>query len=221
MKNLSGNKHVGLFFSNFKGGGIQKLMLVLAQELIHQGWAVDIITVSGFGPVNSKPISECNYIDLDSAHARNSIFKLIRYLKSSNPNVLLSSQTHLNVVSIISKFLSGWRGKLLVSEHTNIDLVVENPQNWKDKFHPLFARYFYRFVNKVIIVSKGAKEIFIEATGLPHNLVEVIYNPVVSKDLLLKSHCSSGHAWLEDCTYEVIVGSGRFTEQKDFKTTRI
>ncbi len=48
--------------------------------------------------------------------------------------------------------------------------------------------------------------------------VHVVYNPVVTPDLLNKAREDAGHAWLKRGQPPVILGAGRLTEQKDFET---
>jgi len=212
------NLHLGLFFSNFHGGGIQRVTLRIAQYLSQCGWRVDLVVVHGKGPLRTEVPAGCQLNDLQTEHARQSLFKFVKYLKSEKPSVVLSSQTHLNVTAVIARFISGWNGRLLLSEHIAIDYAAKNPANWKDRIFPLLAGIFYRGADKIIIVSKDAAERFVKATHLPAKMIRVIYNPVDIEELVEKSKAQPDHDWFSNQDAPVLLGVGRLTQQKGFET---
>jgi glycosyltransferase involved in cell wall biosynthesis len=211
-------KHVGLFFSNFHGGGIQRVMLTLANSLLQQGLRVDLIVVEANGALITEIPEACHLFDLHAGHASWSLSKLVTYLKNEEPDVVLSSQTHLNVVAVIARNISGRKVRLLLSEHVTIDLAAQHPRNWKDRFSPFLASVFYRQADEIILVSKETAKHFITATHLPEKKVKVIYNPIVSQKLIDQSRYYPDHAWFRLLDTPVLLAAGRLTPQKDFGT---
>ena len=218
MNGQSQDFHVGLFFSNFRGGGIQRVRLRLAESLIQHGWRVDLVVVQGDGPLRNEIPAGCRFFDFQAKQTSRSLFKLIVYLRSENPGAVLSSQTHLNVSAVLARILSDWKGRLVLSEHIALDYAARNPANWKDRFLPLLARVFYRWADEIILVSKGAAQHFIEVTHVPENLIRVIYNPIVIEELIAQSKTQLEHAWFRTPNTPVILAVGRLTRQKDFET---
>jgi len=212
------NQHVGLFFSNFNGGGIQRVMLSLAEGLLQQGCRVDLILVRAEGPLSTEIPAGCHIFDLQTGHASKSLFKLIYYLSSEKPRVVLSSQTHINVIAVLARILSGWSGRLLLSEHIALDFASRYPTNWKDRFFPILARIFYRGADEIILVSKETARHFVQATHLPEKMIKVIYNPVVSEKQIEQSKVHPNHAWFTSPGTPVLLAAGRLTRQKDFTT---
>jgi glycosyltransferase involved in cell wall biosynthesis len=212
------NGHVGLFLSNFQGGGIQRVILTLAEGLLRQGCHVDLISVQANGPLKPEIPSGCNLIDLQVGHASWSLFKLASYLDSEKPSVVLSTQTHLNVIAVLARILSGWKGRLLLSEQITIDYAARYPNNWKDRLNPFLAWIFYRWADGIIVVSKGAAQHFGYSTHLSPKMVKVIYNPIVSEKLNNLSKIQPGHDWFNSTNAPVILAAGRLTRQKDFGT---
>jgi glycosyltransferase involved in cell wall biosynthesis len=210
--------HVGLYFSNFHAGGIQRVRLRLAESLLHLGWRVDLVVVQGDGPLRNEIPARCRLFDFQAKTTSRSLFKLIAYLRSEKPGTILSSQTHLNVSAVLARILSGWKGRLVLSEHIALDYAARNPANWKDRFLPLLARIFYRRADEIILVSKGAAQHFMEVTHLPKDLIRVIYNPIVIDELIVQSKTRPEHAWFSASNTPVILAVGRLTKQKDFGT---
>ncbi|MGB2886052.1 MAG: glycosyltransferase, partial [Dehalococcoidia bacterium] len=54
--------------------------------------------------------------------------------------------------------------------------------------------------------------------GLPRKKIEVIYNPVITPELLEKAREPVDHPWFQPGEPPVVLGVGRLTEQKDFPT---
>lgn len=218
MRRQPGNLHVGLFFSNFNGGGIQRVMLSLAEGLSVLGWRVDLVLVQGVGPLYTEVPDGCRCINLAAGHASQALFKFMDYLKAENPGAILSSQTHLNLVAILARILTGWKGRLVLSEHIALDFSALNPTGWKDRFYPYLAGIFYRWADEIVLVSQDAAQRFLEITHLPEKMVRVVYNPVVSEKLIEQSRVNPGHAWLNVPDQPLLLAAGRLTPQKDFET---
>jgi len=212
------NLHVGLFFSNLSGGGIQRVRLRLAEGLLLQGCRVDLILVQAEGPLRNEIPIACHLFDLQTGHASQSLFKLAAYLRSEKPGVVLSSQTHFNVIMVLARILSGWKGRLLLCEHITIDIAARYSTHWKDRFFPILARIFYRWADEIILVSKETARHFLKATNLPEKMVKVIYNPINTKNLINQSQEHLEHIWYKSPNTPVILAIGRLTPQKDFGT---
>ncbi len=217
-KKFEKTHRIALFFSNFGGGGIPRVMLNLAAGFLKYNIQVDLILLDPHGPQKSEVPEKARLIDLKTKQASKSIPNLIDYLKTEQPSSVLSAQTHLNLAILLARFLSGWRGRLILSEHIAIQAAAENPTGWKDRFFPLLASLFYRLADKVIVVSQSAADNFLQATGLPAPLINVIHNPVVTPALILQSKIKTDHQWLQKNKGPVFLAAGRLTLQKGFDT---
>ena len=67
-------------------------------------------------------------------------------------------------------------------------------------------------------VSRGVADDMIARTGVPADLVRVIYNPVISAEMNAAAGEAVEHPWLMPGGPEVILGVGRLTPHKDFPT---
>ncbi len=206
---------IGLFFSNFTGGGIQRVMLTLAKGFQEENHEIHIIILEAEGALKEDVPKGCKTINLKTGQVRKSIFALISYLNTEEPDVLLSAQTHFNFVAILAKLFSKWKGKLVLSEHITIGYMTNN---WKEKLFPLVARLSYRLADRVILVSDGAASHFLERTHLPASLIQRIYNPFDIEKITSLAEGTPQHPWFLSSDSPIFLSAGRLTRQKDFPT---
>jgi glycosyltransferase involved in cell wall biosynthesis len=69
----------------------------------------------------------------------------------------------------------------------------------------------------VVAVSRGAAE-DLALSGVPRDLLKVIYNPVITPSLVAQARQEPAHPWLAPGQPPVIMGAGRLTRAKDFPT---
>jgi glycosyltransferase involved in cell wall biosynthesis len=88
----------------------------------------------------------------------------------------------------------------------------------KNRLIPHLIRWFYPWADRVVAVSKAARDDLIRTTGVPADLVTTIYNPVVTDELIEKAQEHLDHPWFAKDAPPVILGVGRLESQKDFGT---
>ena len=78
-------------------------------------------------------------------------------------------------------------------------------------------RLAYPFADAIVAVANGVKRDLIQNYKVPGNKIKVIYNPVVTDELISLSQEEFYHQWFQDNNVPVIVAVGRLTSQKNFK----
>ena len=78
------------------------------------------------------------------------------------------------------------------------------------------AGFAYRRTASIVAVSEGAADDLARQLHLDRDLVNVIYNPVVSPELFEKAAEPVEDEWFEQCRGPWVIGIGRLTKQKDF-----
>jgi hypothetical protein len=119
------NKRIAIFFSSLRGGGIENVRLRLARAFNERGFQVDLVLVRAEGPLLEQVPSGVNIIDLSAKRTLSALPALIQYLREIQPTMMLSSQTHNNVLAIWARHLSGSPTRLAVSEHTDMRGVIK------------------------------------------------------------------------------------------------
>ena len=193
-------------------------MVNLAKGFAEQGLKVDLVLAKAEGPYLSQVPARVRVVDLKASRVLTSLPGLVRYLKQERPAALLSAMNHANIVAIWARKITGIPCRLVVSVHSTLSKETENASYARTRVMPFFIRWFYPWADSIVAVSRGVAEDLVKVTGIPRELIKVIYNPVVTPKLLEKAKVSIDHPWFRSGQPPVILSVGRLTKQKDFPT---
>ncbi len=204
-----------LALATLQGGGIQKSAVRLIAEFLRLDIPVSLMTLDSRGPISKEIPEGCIHIDIGAGRTRQGLWKLIARLKEHQPEVIISSQTHLNVILIIARFLAGYPRKLIVVEHITFNKEMIYKGKWSERIRPLLIRFFYPFADKVVAVSPAsAKSIYQYAKT--KKTVDVIWNGLQLDDIQKKAKESISHPWIGKQNFKLVLGMGRLSHQKNF-----
>lgn len=209
-------KRIAIFFPQLTAGGVQRCLLLLAKGFLDQGFDVDVVVGQADGPFRTHIPIGVSLIDLHANHLRSALPGLIRYLRSFTPSALLSAQTHANILAIWACRLSNRNIRLVVSEHNDMTAVVNAQDAGKDRYRPIFARFFYPWANEIVAVSGGVANSLSKIAGLPRESIHVIYNPLIPENLENLKQAPCPHPWLQDIERKIVIAAGRLEPQKDY-----
>lgn len=208
---------IAIFVPSMRGGGAERVMLTLANSFSERGFAVDLVLAKAEGPYVRNVSDAVRVIDLDASRVMFCLFKLAKYLKREQPVSLLSAMSHANVLAVWAHALSRIDTKIIVSERNTVSTAFRYNRNMRKSLLLHLMRLSYTKVQAVTSVSKGVADDLSEIIGLKRDKISVIYNPVVSQELLIKAKEPISHPWLLPDNPPVILSAGRLTIQKDFK----
>jgi glycosyltransferase involved in cell wall biosynthesis len=150
------------------------------------------------------------------------ISSLQHYMKTGQPDVVLSALTYANLLVIWAKQMSRSSVPVVVSERIALSTFCAAPANarrWRWRYLPDMVNRVYPGANAVVTVSQHAAEELITNIGIDRHLVTTIHNPVVDDTLHANARQALAHDWFSPAaTVPVILAVGRLTEQKDFST---
>lgn len=209
--------NVAIFLPGLDGGGAERVMLNLARGFVEQGIKVDLVLVRAEGPYLSQVPSQVRVISLGKRRLLLSIPVLVRYLQREQPVAMLCGQEDVNIVALWARRLTGASTRIGVIVHNNLSRDAHNATALKRRLTPYLVRWFYRWADAIVTVSKGVAE-DLARIGLPLDCIQVIYNPVVTPDLFKKAQEPVEHPWFAPSQPPVILGVGRLEKQKDFAT---
>jgi glycosyltransferase involved in cell wall biosynthesis len=109
-----------------------------------------------------------------------------------------------------------FRSRVVLNEQNTLTSVSNGEDDLRWKLYPELARWFYPWADGVTAVSKGVADDLAQAIRLSPSHIQVIYNPIVTCDLLKKSKAPLEHPWFKAGEIPVILGVGRLTAQKAF-----
>lgn len=147
---------------------------------------------------------------------------LIRYLRHECPQVLLSAMTSPNLMAVWARRVAGVPTRVVVSEHNTFSVDLSFPRRkrrkWRRRFLPALVKRVYSQADAIIAVSNGVADDLAQCTGIPRERLTTIYNPIVTPELLSQTRARLDHPWFQAGAPPVVLGVGRFHEQKDFPT---
>lgn len=209
---------IALFSPSFSAGGVQRVTLNLANELALRGYPVTLVVVSGYGPLRAGLMQAVKVQDLGVKRSILGLGKLVRYLRTAKPDVFISGQTHLNVLSIVARRFAGSFSRLFIVEHNHMSSVIKDANNWIDRIRPLWAKLFYPHADRILAVSQAVADDLARQSGIQRDTIGVVDNAILDPSFLKMKHASVEHPWFNNRELPVVVGMGRLTPQKDFKT---
>ena len=83
---------------------------------------------------------------------------------------------------------------------------------------PGLIRRFYPWADAIVAVSKSVADDLTATTGLSRDRIEVIYNPVVTPEVVRMVHEPLDHPWFRPGQPPVVIAVGGLRRQKDYRT---
>lgn len=204
-----------LALATLQGGGIQKSAMRLIAEFLRLDIPVSLMTLDSRGPISKEIPEDCVHIDIGVRRTRQGLWKLIVGLKKHQPEVIISAQTHLNVLLIIARFLAGYPRKLIVVEHITFNEEIIYKGKWSERIRPLLIRFFYPFADKVVAVSPASAKSIYQYAKLKKR-VDVVWNGLDLDKIQKNASQPASHPWVSNGDFRLILGMGRLSRQKNF-----
>lgn len=205
---------IALFVPSMNGGGAERVMLILANTLAEKGYCVDLLLAKAKGNFIKDVSNKVRIVDLNSPRVFFAINPLIKYLKKEQPKVILSAMHYVNVVATIAVKLSGIKCRVVISEHSTLSLSLAG-SSYKNIILKKLMYFSYRKADGIVAVSSGVAKDLALTLGLDIERIRVIYNPVVTSELLIKKDEELNHFWAKK-NLPFILAVGRLTEAKNF-----
>lgn len=173
-------KKVSFVISSLNGGGAEKICVTLANHFNKNGVDVHIVVLNLFGTAY-KPLLDKNIpiVNLNTKHARTSLFALRKYLKKYNPQNLLVFNHEIATVFVILRLVFDFKFRLVAR---NISTLSEKKRIEKSIWHKYFKiaiiKIFYSKVDLIIAQSKTMKNDLVQNFKIDHKIIRIVNNPV-------------------------------------------
>lgn len=206
-------------FASFSGvGGVERMLLNLAEGLLGCGCRVDLLMIKSSSLHLETVPPGLKIVKLRANHTWGSLAELAGYLDRSRPDAFLAAKNRANQVAILARRLGRSPTRLAVRMGTHTSTAIAGRGKVKKALWYLPIKFLYRQADEIVAVSEGVKKDLLRITGLPPARVTVIANPVVSNRIYELAAAPNPHPWFNDTQVPVILGAGRLTRQKDFPT---
>ena len=182
------------------------------------GIPVDLVLAKATGPYLSLVPDCVRVVDLKASRTLSAIPGLVRYLRTERPAALLSALDHANIAALIAIKLANAGVRLAVSVRNTLSVEAQGSGFFNARVLPVLVRMFFPWADEIITVSGGVADDLATSTGIPRERMRVIYNPVVSGELLSQAREAVDHPWFAPGEPPVVLAVGRLTPQKDYPT---
>lgn len=160
-----------------RGGGAEKVIMLIGNELIKLRWDVTFIMTKSEGPYLSQLDHNIEIIELPFNKISMNIFALRKIFKMNSYDILFASMNHVNIISCISHKLSNSPSVLILSEHSNIKEVIDRSGFILAQGIKLGVKYFYNYSDHIVCVSKKVKSSLASLMN-KDDKISVINNPI-------------------------------------------
>jgi glycosyltransferase involved in cell wall biosynthesis len=215
---LSPHRRWAVFIPNMDGGGAQRATLNLVRGIAERGYHVDLVLARAEGPFLNEVPQSVQIVDLAARRVLWSLPALVRYLRGERPEVMLTVMHYANIVGLWARRLTGVPMRVVVNEQNTFSVETGHSAGLKARLMPHLIKLSYPWADDIVAVSRGAATDLAQVTGMPHERIRVIYNPVVIPELSEKAQAFLDHPWFRPGEPPVILAVGRLTAQKDFFT---
>ncbi|WP_416307639.1 glycosyltransferase [Neptunicella sp. SCSIO 80796] len=209
--------NITIIIHDLRGGGAEKMMVRLANQLARGGDQVEIVLLGQGGSNKAFVNPDVTLVELGCARTLQAFLPLRRHLSHSRPDAILAALTHVNVIVALTCWTLGMTKKLTVSERNTFSQDRTLNTTLVMRFAYFLAPWIYRCLpNPVIAVSRGVADDLIACSAVRDKDVTTAPNPVITEETIQASNQSPRHPWLQQKSGKVVVAVGRLCHQKGF-----
>jgi glycosyltransferase involved in cell wall biosynthesis len=211
-------QRLAIFLPALYGGGAERTMLNLAEGIARRGYAVDLVLARAVGPYLGEIPESVRLVDLEASRSLFGLPALVHYLRSQQPEAMLSALTYANLIALWAQRLARTPTRIVINEqntfsHSNLQLSY-----WYGWLMVQLVKGFYPWAQGIVGVSRGVADDLAEATGIGRERIQVIHNPIVTPELRKKAQAPVTHPWFYPDQPPVVLAVGRLSPQKDYPT---
>lgn len=215
---VEAQQYIAIYVASLRGGGAERVMVMLANEFAARGYKVDLVLVQAVGPYRTEVADNVRIVDLGARRTIFALPALVRYLRRARPAVMLSAMYHVNVVALLAVRLSLLEIPLVISVRNTLTTRLETQGMQQPLLLMWMIRWLYPRARALIAVSEGVAADISKVLGKQGSPIHVIYNPVDQREIKEKKDDDTAPQWLLDLRPPLLFSAGRFARQKDFPT---
>jgi len=206
-----------IILSSFKSGGAEKMMIHLANGFASNGYSLALFVIRPVGPLKSLVNRNINVVEAPNLKSIYFYIPWLAYqLIKINPTRIISSQRHINIITMISA-LSTFNARKVVLREANPPTVSIKRGNSKSSFNTFLAKCIYPLAWKYVAISEHVKFDMAKHYNLDYERIKVIYSPIITESFSDLCKEDLNDDWVKSDN-KLILSVGRISPVKDYLT---
>lgn len=211
------DKKITFLLSSFRAGGGERVMVDLANGFVRRGYNVDLAVLKPVGQYAEHVDKRVHVISLDAGRMAFSLPKLISYLRTAKPEVLLALDEYTHLLALVARSLSGDDTRIFLRIGNMLSELFRRYQGWKNKLLlPVLVKTLYKKADGIIANSRGVADDVALVTRIEKEKIVVIANLKDLEFIRTRAREEVEHPWLVHKTLPVVVAVARLREQKNY-----
>lgn len=170
---------LAVLLPDLRPGGAERMRVRMAKYWAEQGHHVEFLLCRREGELLGW-IPESNVFNLHAPRIRGALWPLVNYLREKRPDALLAGMWPLTVLAPLAAKLSGYKGRVVISEHAPQSLTYASKGFLHAALMTASMRLLYPMADARVAVSLGVAEDMSRLANLPRDAVSVIHNPAAT-----------------------------------------
>jgi glycosyltransferase involved in cell wall biosynthesis len=205
---------VTFFTARYSHSGVPLAQIRLANLFLERGYEIDFIV--GYIPngLIFPELAGINTIIFNQPRVFKMVPKIIKYLYTRKPDVVISAEDHLNAIVLLSAIITRSKAKISVSSRVTPFDTYSDKILTKRWFLKYFMIAVQRRATALVCVSKDMIEQYQKIFKSTRH--QCIYNVVKDRHSQNKMDEAIDEPWLTKKTCPVIVTAGRLAPEKGY-----
>lgn len=204
-----------MLLSNLRGDGAVGMMLALAEGLSQRGYAIDLLITRAEGERAKSLPANIRVIDLDVPRPLRAVPAITRYLRRTQPNILMASEHYSGLPALYALRFARVNTRCVIRQDNTWGMDSLRFKGRHRLLTPWMVNRLFRDA-EIVAVSKGVASDFISHFPSLRKNMSVIYNPILSDRLIVRSQEPLNHPWFLPGSPPVLVAAGRLQPAKGF-----
>jgi len=201
---------LALLSASFRGGGAERVQITLAGEFARLGHEVHFVAFEDDGPLRGEVPAGVELTVLGVPRVSRGIMPLARFLRKTDPDVVIAAMVHVGAAALAAQMLSRWKGKVIVRADGSRRYHGRKAGGSGSPVLDWLQRILLPGAHALVGVSSTIAREYEEDLGLKNCLV--IHNPVSARSGV---SVPVKHPFFESGD-PVAIAIGRLTKQKGF-----
>lgn len=210
---------IAIFIPSFGDGGVEHMLVNLANGLVQRGVSVRFIMNQAEGPYLDRLAEPVLRVELPSQSRHGLMRDLTAYLQRERPAILMSAKVRDDRIALaVKERLQNTRIRFFLQVGTTLSARARHKQRFTQWLHRYAIRRLYRRADGVLANSLGVAEDVVRFAGVAQGRVHYVPNPTVTPDIQKLASAPVEHPWLAPGAPPLVLGIGGLRRQKDFAT---